>query len=309
MKPISFKEAQDVEFVKAHICGADGLIPSVHLDESTLPKKVFPYYIKIDGEKAIIEMPEVAEDKENSYMFITYRDDLLPDGSKSLRYPKWLFQISTRKVKWRGVTASLRRSRRIYEYWESGEYLIKEKPPEPDFKIASIEVNGGIIDVLFANRIIVGDFYDKDAYKYYICASGTNGVVRPDMLMEKYNENSSIFGTILSPVPIFMREESVELMSITISDIGMDVDDALLWIRRSIFDYDIHEQTIIDIIHEVANEKLNSYEIAKAIKSRIGCGVIGKIGDDYVWTNIVTGRSYDRKGRREGCVEYDLINE
>lgn len=328
MKPISFKEAQDVEFVKAHVCGTDGLIPSVHLDESTLPKKVFPYYVRIDGKFAIVETPEDAKDKENSHMFITYKDDLL-DDVEAYKCPKWLFQISTRKVKWRGVTASLRRSRRIEEYWEeNGCYYVGEekKPPEPDFRVTGITINDTIIEVLFANRIVEDSY---GGYRYYMIDTEERNFHEPNAIASEMSGYAT-FGTIISPFPVYMVDGITELKSFRIRDEEeIAKEEASRWINRKIVDFDVHEGYILQKIEEIASQfknpeigfdndaikeyfHKNSYTFACMLKNVIGGGRgFICVAEDLtcVWTNIVTGRSYDINGRRSGFMAHLLLDD
>ena len=333
-------EYRMVYFRYADLLGIDGVVSNVPIIKKTLPPHCETYYIKPSSEEE--NMITVFANGDKSYgpefedvkMFITYTkidfggDDRLELSSNRFR----IYQDIMYRYELKEWIEEMREYRRRYLISQAAKERKKKEEERKEkerlkeiLKVARVSVNDGWLEVLYANRIIVSDFYDKDAYKYYICASGANGVVRPDMLMCNYDENLTMFGTILSPVPIFMRKEFVELRSISIFDTEVRADDAARWIRRRICEYDARELLTVETIKEVVTNLLikrdnfnpgketheeyiknNSYEVAKAIKKRLGgSGVIGKIGDDYVWVNTVTGRCYDHSGRRKGKVKYE----
>lgn len=335
-------EYRTIYFNHAELLGVDGVVSNVPILKGTLPPYCKTFYIKPHSEDK--DLLTVLKKGDRSYrtepedikMFITYQKIDISGNQVDIRSSEFhIYKNIMYRYELEDWIKEMREYRRQYLISKSREIKKKKKAEEEEkerlrgvLNKGSIVVNNICIDVLFANRIIIGDFY-KDGYKYYICSSKNDNPL-PDMLTNKCDMDLTMFGTLLSPVPIFMEKESVELQYININfNAEVSVDNAEYWIREKISEYDDHELLILEKIEEVITGilaklnnfnhdndtyeeylKKNSYEIAEAIKESFGGkGMIGKIGDYYVWTNIVTGRSYDYKGRREGHVEYNLIDE
>lgn len=341
-------EHREIYFRHAELLGVDGVVSNVPIFKKSLPPHCETYYIKPHAEDK--DLLNVLKKGDRSYgseleeitMFITYQKiDFGGDNRRSAEICSDDFYIY-RNIMYRYELGEwiedMRECRRSYLRSRSIEIRKKKKVEEKEkerlkgvLNEAKINVNNICLEVLYANRIIIGDFY-KEGYKYYICSQEKGDWARPDRVTDVSTmDDVTMFGTIISPVPIFMDgKRLVKLHSISIDfKSEVNVENATDWIRKYIREYDIHERiVIINRIEEAVTNLLiksdfdpekdsceefiknNSYEVAKAIKNGFdGRGAIGKIGDDYVWTNIVTGRSYDYKGRREGKVKYGIPEE